>query len=277
MDDVAWKTVTEIADRMHRQLDAQWNIEIAANMAGYQQHYFANLFRSVVGEPPAAYCRRLRLERAAYQLTGSAAPAQVARGAGYTSMEAFIRAFKKHFGVPPGRFREAVPPLGSSNPPAGLSVPPTIEEVGPFAAWTVIVPSFDPQRVATGMMQLLGACPPDGPWQLGGVAQPWGWIGAGKQEFRCMRLFPDPNRPLAAPAPPLVPWRWPRGLFAVFDYAGPQQGIVEACEWMAATWPATEGGREVGYGPLVSLARDFDPIDTRARLYLPVRDLPAVG
>ena len=268
MDDIAWKTVTEIADRMHRQLDARWTVERAAAMAGYQQHHFAKQFRSIVGEPPAAYCRRLRMERAAYHLTRSDPTLEVARAAGYQSMEAFIRAFRRQFGITPGRFRDGVPPLRAGAPPPGLEAEPTIEEVGPFVAWTVIVPSFD--APSASLFDLLMACPPDGPWQVGGIAQPWGWISSGKREFRYMRRFLGPSHPRVSPPAPLVAWRWPRRLYASFHFEGPQADISAACRWMAESWPATRGGRALDYGPVISLLQDLSPQHATARLYLPV-------
>ncbi len=117
----------------------------------------------------------------------------------------------------PCRIRAAATPGEPSELPEGLVVTPVVLEEGPFASWTAIVPSFAPQQVAAGVMRLLMACPLDGPWQFGGIAKPWSWISGGKQAFRCMRQFPDPEQPLAAPAPPLTAWRWPRGLYEIFD------------------------------------------------------------
>ncbi len=61
---------------------------------------------SVAGEPPAAFRRRVLLERAAYRLlTTSASILDVAVEAGYGSHEAFTRAFTKAYGVGPSRWR----------------------------------------------------------------------------------------------------------------------------------------------------------------------------
>ena len=74
---------------------------------------------------------------------------------------------------------------------------------------------------------------------------------------------------VAAVAAPLVPWRWPRRRYAVFDYTGPQHGIAPACRWMAGSWPQ-RAGVKLGYGPLLSLLRDVHPTQATARLLLPV-------
>lgn len=61
---------------------------------------------SVGGEPPAAFRRRIRLERAAYRLLGSGRTIlEVATEAGYSSHEAFTRAFTRAYGATPSAFR----------------------------------------------------------------------------------------------------------------------------------------------------------------------------
>jgi AraC-like DNA-binding protein len=61
---------------------------------------------SVAGEPPAAFRRRILLERAAYRLlTSRRTLLDVAVEAGYGSHEAFTRAFTRAYGVSPTRFR----------------------------------------------------------------------------------------------------------------------------------------------------------------------------
>ena|SRR6516225_9789167 len=63
-------------------------------------HTSTRLFRTVVGETPAAMRIRLLLERAAYQLghTGMSVT-EVALNANYNSLEAFTRAFRRAFRI----------------------------------------------------------------------------------------------------------------------------------------------------------------------------------
>ena len=284
MVSVAWQTVAEVLRRMQADLDSPWSLERAAAVSGYEQHHFAHLFREVVGEPPVGYHRRLRMERAAYHLARTGAPLQdVAARAGYGSPEAFSRAFRRQFGSTPGRFRRRAPeaeaarpaPLGepSLRPPPGLDPAPRIERVGPLMAWTARVASMAPADVGAGMAALFAARPPDGPWQLGGVAQPWGWhTDSPDKEFRCLRRV-DADAP--PPPAPLLPWRLDASWFAVFEYRGALSGIDPACRWMADRWVSSAGLR-LAYGPLFSLIEALaDPADTRARLHLAVTPLRA--
>lgn len=72
-------------------------------------------FRRATGLSPMQYLRRLRLERAMDELGRTDAPlAHVASGAGYGSVEAFVRAFRAHTGCTPGRWRQSMRGLTGS-------------------------------------------------------------------------------------------------------------------------------------------------------------------
>jgi AraC-like DNA-binding protein len=86
---------------------------------------------SVAGEPPAAFRRRVLLERAAYRLlTSDRTLLDVAVEAGYGSHEAFTRAFTRAYGVSPARWRGSPGPIRIEapsdvhfHPPASLRLP----------------------------------------------------------------------------------------------------------------------------------------------------------
>ena len=67
---------------------------------------FHRVFRALIEETPAAMRRRLLTERAAWQLGRTHLPVtEIALDAGYGSLEAFSRAFRRAFGVSPSLFR----------------------------------------------------------------------------------------------------------------------------------------------------------------------------
>ncbi len=73
---------------------------------GFSRFHFDRMIRSVAGEPPAAFRRRILLERAAYRMITTSAPLiDIAVEAGYASHEAFTRAFTKAYAVPPATWR----------------------------------------------------------------------------------------------------------------------------------------------------------------------------
>ena len=91
---------------IQRDLEGDLSLEGLAERAGVSPFHFHRLFSSIVGEPPATYVRRLRLERAARRLKHSRrAVTDIAFEAGYETHEAFSRAFKEKFGASPRRFR----------------------------------------------------------------------------------------------------------------------------------------------------------------------------
>jgi AraC family transcriptional regulator len=67
---------------------------------------FFRLFRALIEETPAAFRRRILLERAAWQLTATRiSVTDIALDANYGSLEAFTRAFRKAFQVSPSLYR----------------------------------------------------------------------------------------------------------------------------------------------------------------------------
>ncbi|MBA3329690.1 MAG: helix-turn-helix transcriptional regulator [Actinobacteria bacterium] len=93
--------------------------------------HFDRLVSAAAGEPPAALRRRVLLERAAYRLiTTDEGVLRVALDAGYSSHEAFTRAFRRAYGQSPSRWRRQPtrfqvesPSKVHFNPPGGLRVP----------------------------------------------------------------------------------------------------------------------------------------------------------
>jgi AraC-like DNA-binding protein len=93
-------------------------------------YHFNRLVSAGIGEPPAAFRRRLLLERAGWQLRRGASVTDAALDAGYDAVEAFSRAFTRAHGVPPSRFagdtREYRIPAPNDihfHPPGGLRLP----------------------------------------------------------------------------------------------------------------------------------------------------------
>ncbi|MFN7978063.1 MAG: AraC family transcriptional regulator [Vicinamibacterales bacterium] len=87
-------------------LDDALDLESLAADACLSPFHFHRVFRGMVGETPMEFVRRLRLERAAWQLATSIVPVTtVAFEAGYEAHEAFTRAFRQHFGASPSEFR----------------------------------------------------------------------------------------------------------------------------------------------------------------------------
>lgn len=86
----------------------RWTLQTLANAAGLGRTVFATRFRKVFGAPVLQTLTALRLEQAEAMLRETRAPLiEIAFTVGYASEAAFVRAFHRQYGQPPGRFRAA--------------------------------------------------------------------------------------------------------------------------------------------------------------------------
>ncbi|MFI1583342.1 helix-turn-helix transcriptional regulator [Embleya sp. NPDC020630] len=89
---------------------AEQDVEELATRSGVSRATFAKRFSTVVGQPPLGHLTRWRMTTAARLLCGTdASLPTVAERCGYGSEYAFAKAFKRAYGIPPGRFRRHVP------------------------------------------------------------------------------------------------------------------------------------------------------------------------
>ncbi|MFF5477687.1 AraC family transcriptional regulator [Streptomyces sp. NPDC012935] len=95
-------------NHIHRHTAHPWTVQELAHRVGMSRTAFARRFTHLVGQAPMAYVTWWRLSTAARILRDGDDPlAAVAQQVGYTSEFAFANAFKRAFGVAPGRFRRA--------------------------------------------------------------------------------------------------------------------------------------------------------------------------
>jgi AraC-like DNA-binding protein len=103
-----------------------------ARRAHLSRFHFDRVVTAATGESPAAFRRRLLLERAAYRLLSEdTGVLELAIDAGYGSHEAFTRAFARAYGMSPREWRRepsrrfflAAPSGVHFQPPAGLRLP----------------------------------------------------------------------------------------------------------------------------------------------------------
>ena len=91
---------------LHAEPGREWTLPAMANEAGVSRTVLYERFSALVGQPPAAYLRDLRLELAANLLLEAPVPLeQLARRVGYASPGALASAFKRKIGVTPGEYR----------------------------------------------------------------------------------------------------------------------------------------------------------------------------
>ncbi|WP_328439729.1 AraC family transcriptional regulator [Nocardia puris] len=99
--------VRHAAAKIASSLDDALDIEMLARDAGLSASRFHRVFHATLTESVAALYRRLRLERAAVELSVTElAVTTVAFRAGYTTHESFTRAFQRAYHLSPVRFRQ---------------------------------------------------------------------------------------------------------------------------------------------------------------------------
>ena len=144
---VATDTFAAFVDALSDALDDHMTTaEDLARRVHLSRFHLDRMIAATAGEPPAAFRRRVLLERAAYRLiTTDRTVLDVAIEAGYGSNEAFTRAFTRAFGESPARWRRRparfqieAPSDVHFHPPGSLRLPARTE-VGPMDLLTKMV------------------------------------------------------------------------------------------------------------------------------------------
>jgi AraC-like DNA-binding protein len=94
----------------------RWTVAALAREAGLGRTAFAQRFRKLMGVPPLEALTDLRLEQALTMLRDGNGPLiEIAFTVGYSSEAAFVRAFRRKYGMPPGQFRQAAAVATNAN------------------------------------------------------------------------------------------------------------------------------------------------------------------
>jgi AraC-like DNA-binding protein len=107
--------VRDALTRMHHRPSHPWTTAGLATEISVSRATLSRRFPAALGEPPAAYLTRLRMELAAVRLRDTDEPVEsIASAVGYGSPKAFSRAFQRVRGQAPGEYRSSVRavPLG---------------------------------------------------------------------------------------------------------------------------------------------------------------------
>ena len=99
--------LARVVGAIHAAPERPWTAASLARKAGMSRSLLFERFGSTVGESPSAYLARWRMLLARDALREKLAVAEVAERVGYSSEAAFSRAFKRHVGESPARWRAA--------------------------------------------------------------------------------------------------------------------------------------------------------------------------
>jgi AraC family transcriptional regulator len=271
MDSPATDPFAALVQWIEQHLDEPLTLARIAAQAGLSPYHFSRLFTARMGRSLMAHVRGRRLVRGARRLCDEPdlKLVELAFDCGFDSQEAFTRAFKRVFGVSPGRFRTgfAVDPIEGQfpmNAPTGSAAPVVrLPELVRLAAFHVAGPSrlFD-EATKAEIPQLwpvlIGALPFAG--QLPSWAT-YGVVSSGDQGEGCFRYMAGVGvEPGCAPPPGFSVQQIPAATYAVFRITLDGSALhPQVRQAMAAIWgeliPAS--GLKVVEGP------DFELYDGR--------------
>ncbi|MBC8641202.1 AraC family transcriptional regulator [Caballeronia sp. EK] len=98
--------LARVVAHIHDHLDDELDLNRLAEVACLSPYHWHRIYHAFYGETAAATVRRLRLHRAANELVHGAVPIDsIAERAGYSSVQAFSRAFQASYRMAPGQFR----------------------------------------------------------------------------------------------------------------------------------------------------------------------------
>ncbi|MFD2671484.1 AraC family transcriptional regulator [Marinicrinis sediminis] len=104
----ALKQVNKVLRYIEHHLNEPLSLEMLAKISTYSAYHFQRTFKAIVGETPAAYMKRLRLENAAHLLIyePDIPVTEVALMSGFSSLSYFTYSFQAYFRTSPSKWRE---------------------------------------------------------------------------------------------------------------------------------------------------------------------------
>lgn len=266
--------------------------DLAAS-AGLSEYHFLRSFQAMAGVTAGEYLRNRRMEEAARLLEGTDRRIlDIAVDCGFSSQEAFSRAFFRCFGLPPGAFRLLKPPrkhfrriaaLGGDRggfPPS----PPRLEDLEASALFgigaAVPMDGYAAARAILSLWKRFFALFPDAARAAPYFAGLGSYLGAGAPDssrtdaFEYFAGVPAEGAGTGGEGGSFRPV--PAGTYAAFEYDGPARRTRDAFDHIFGEWlpsspyvlrPGSRG--EIGfelYRP--SLVRGT--VDRTMTIYVPI-------
>jgi len=253
--------------------DATPDLHQLADLACLSPYHFHRVYRAMLGETVTATVQRIRMQRAAADLSSTDTPLKnIAQRAGYESEAAFNRAFGALFGIPPGRYRAA-----RSQPitPQELAMYPIAIEDFPGITLAVLPHRGNEQEIGPVFSRAFMLA------VSRGIATPDA-IGFGV-------YFDDPEqvpesqlRSLAgmAVAPDadigqeLERFEIPAGRCAVLKYTGPYNEMRKPYDWLFSEWLPASGMSPADFPMFEQYLNDpvnTPPAELQTLICLPLR------
>jgi AraC family transcriptional regulator len=103
---LAPRRLSRVLEYIHANLGDALDIRGMATTANLSRFHFARVFKASTGQTPYQYVSAQRLAQAKVLLAQNQPLAQIALALNFSSQANFTRAFRREFGITPGRYRE---------------------------------------------------------------------------------------------------------------------------------------------------------------------------
>jgi len=234
-----------VTEYIYSNLEEDLDIDVLASVACLSTYHWHRIYTAVKGETVMTTIRRLRMKLAADRLANTETPInKIAERAGYSSNQAFNRAFKESFGVPPAAYRRtgqhtAINAATSANDASAFKVNVVqgpeirfacIDHVGSYMqidqAMALLFSSLEEQSLISNDMTMCAMFfnDPD-------------IIEENKLRSKACVAIPATAR-FAAPVTEYV---LEAGPYAKLDYFGPYATMASAYRWMYGVWLPQSG------------------------------------
>jgi AraC family transcriptional regulator len=270
-------------------LDDTLDLAQLADVAAMSPYHFHRIYHAMQGETTAETVRRLRLHRAAVELiTGELPVPRIARRAGYSSQEAFTRAFKTAYGVPPARYRASFVPSPALTGGSERTGPARSEDaMNTTMTYQATIRETPALRVAAlahhgdylnigstfeRLMALAAAQDLLGPWTRSFGIYYDDPASTPRDALRADACVTVPDHKVASGDLQVREIRG--GRYAVTLHVGPYAELHFPYAWLYGTWLPTSG-EEAAHAPSIEEylndARVVPPSELRTEIWLPLR------
>ena len=271
--------ITRVVDYIYENLDGDLSADRLAEVANFSTHHWHRIFLAMTGCTVAETVRRLRLHRAASDLINQNLSIEhTAKRAGYTSIEAFTRAFRTAYGDPPGAFRKKrlanyaidfPEPKGNDMPQVTIKIIDDIDLITlPHrGAYNTIGKTFEKLTVKAATAGLLG---PDS--QMFAIYYDDPEI-VPQADLRSAAAFTPggTDQPIAEEFEAVTV---AGGRHAVLIHEGPYSDLATSYQWLFGVW-LPDSGEEAGDRPCFETylndPTQTAPSDLLTEIHLPLR------
>jgi AraC family transcriptional regulator len=103
------KRINLAIDHISAHISEPISLDSLAGITGFSSYYFHRIFTALVGETPADYVLRTRLELAQnYLVKTGRSITQIALESGFSNSAVFARAFRQRYGITPSQYRAGI-------------------------------------------------------------------------------------------------------------------------------------------------------------------------